>query len=153
MAFQDTYIGELSGSASAPTIAHHLKVPLDDKSVKEYMLEPESGMNNTISTKIKIHTNNKIKRYLANPKLQKYLCNKNISIEVNTLSAIAPQNVGIFEQIITSQETASLHHVRLVKLLPSDAPKFLGGAGVSNSLSDSTNAPNSSLRCNNNFGW
>jgi hypothetical protein len=97
MAFQDTYIGELSGNISAPTIAHHLNVPLDDKSVKKYMMEPESGMNNTISTKIVIHTNNDIKSYLANPKLRKYLSNENISIEVNTLSAIAPHNVGIIE--------------------------------------------------------
>lgn len=124
MAYQDTYIGSINDDNKIPKINHHNQVPVKDIDLMKYMMEPIIGPNKSYYTKIIIHTNHELKDYINNTRFRSYISNELISIEYNTLNVVIPQNVGFFEQTTTNRQTTLLHHLRLQKLLPKNAPEY-----------------------------
>jgi hypothetical protein len=123
-AFPDTYLGSLLKTGNHPKLIHHSQIPLDDKTLKNYMMEPLLGNKLIYSTKIIAHSNTELKHYLTNGKFRNYLTNENISLVHNTLSSLTPFNVGFIKQVTASRNTIFLHKVRVSNLLPKDAPKL-----------------------------
>jgi hypothetical protein len=70
MAFQDTYLGTIYGRTTSFKIANHAQVPLANKDMYKYMLEPEIGQGNSWTTKIVIHSNHDIKSFITNSNLE-----------------------------------------------------------------------------------
>jgi uncharacterized protein VirK/YbjX len=82
------------------------------------------SQNKTYSTKILLHTNNKLKNYINNQKIRKYISSELISIEYNQLKTVLPYNVGFVEHVTTNRETIPLHQERTKKMLPNNHPDF-----------------------------
>jgi hypothetical protein len=123
-AYQDTYIGPIDRNSKLGMIAHHQQVPLENKNLMKYMMEPVQGSNNNFSTKIIIHANHELKDYLVTPQFRSYLRDEQITISHNELDTVVPMNVGFLKQATQSRETLILHKARLQQYLPKNAPDF-----------------------------
>jgi hypothetical protein len=74
-AYQDTYIGPIGKNSKLGLIAHHQQVPLENKNLMNYMMDPVQGSNNNFSTKIIIHANHELEDYLVTPQFRSYTDN------------------------------------------------------------------------------
>jgi hypothetical protein len=124
MAYQDTYIGPLDNNSTLGKICHHQQVPISDEGLKNYIMKPVPGENNTLSTKIMLHTNHELKDYLMVSRFRQYISHEQILLMYNELDTAVPTNVGFLEQATQSRETTSLIRERIRQLLPKNAPKF-----------------------------
>jgi hypothetical protein len=67
MAYQDTYIGPIDKKSNHKNLTHHSQVPTEPTNLKNYMMKPVTGFNNTFSIKIIVCSNQELKTFLVEP--------------------------------------------------------------------------------------